>query len=88
MKLRVIYETTTGYPGDRNRERVTATTVLTGDTIEQLFERLYQRHCSESYCYPRSNMRPVCAKKEQQYKQWERTWASNINNYAKYNKMD
>jgi hypothetical protein len=61
---------------------------ISGTTKEDIWEKLYKRQCSESYCRQRTNLRPVCAKKEKEWDNWCRTWSSNINNYAKYNRMD
>lgn len=61
---------------------------ISGESKEKVWERLYARQCSESYCRQRTNLRPVCARKEKEWQLWCDRWAADINNYAKYNKMD
>ena len=55
-------------------------------TAEKVYERLYSSNCSESYCYPRRNMRVVSKAHKAGYDAFVKS--GGIGLYAKYNRMD
>lgn len=61
-------------------------TLMKAESKEELFEIIYGRNCSETYCYPRSDYRFLSKTLTSKFKQWKEQGGMQL--YAKYNRMD
>jgi hypothetical protein len=54
--------------------------------VEEAYEKIYSSNCSESYCYPKHNMRVVSKKHKTAYDNFVKEGGVML--YGKYNRMD